>query len=116
MASPWWKSDTSLFIYKDRDDVAYLLIDDIVPTTSSIALMRCITGHLSSEFAMTDFGTLHFLDISVTCSADGLLLSRRQYAIDLLQWAGMAECHRTTTPVDSRSKLSATEGVADPSE
>jgi hypothetical protein len=80
--------------------------------------MRCITDRLSSKFAMTDLGTLHFLDISITRSANGLLLSQRQYAIDLLQWVGMAECHRTVTPVDSRSKLSATEGdpVADPSE
>jgi hypothetical protein len=66
---------------------------------------------------MTDLGELHhFLGISVTRSSDGLFLSQRQYAVDL-QKAGMAECHSTSTPVDSRAKLSATEGapVADPS-
>jgi hypothetical protein len=52
----------------------------------------------------------------VTRSSDGLFLSQRQYAVDLLQKAGMAECHSTSTPVDSRAKLSATEGapIADP--
>ena len=45
------KSDTSLFIYKDQDDVAYLLlyVDDIVLTTSSPALLRRITNRLNSS-------------------------------------------------------------------
>ena len=68
---------------------------------------------------MTDLGDLHhFLGISVTCSSEGLFLSQCQYALDLLQHAGMAECHSTSTPVDARAKLSASEGtpVADPTE
>ena len=68
---------------------------------------------------MTDLGDLHhFLGISVTRSSDGLFLSQRQYALDLFQRAGMAECRSTSTPVDARAKLSATEGspVADPTE
>jgi len=45
-------------------------------------------------------------------------LSQRQYALDLLQRAGMSDCHSTSTPVDCKSKLSASDGapVADPSE
>jgi len=60
---------------------------------------------------MTDLDALHhFLGISVTRTADGLFLSQRQYAVELLQRAGMSECHPTTTPVDSKSKLSAADG------
>jgi hypothetical protein len=59
---------------------------------------------------MTDLGDLHhFLGISVTRSADGLFLSQRQHAVDLLQRAGMAECHSTATHVDTQAKLSATD-------
>ena len=68
---------------------------------------------------MTDLGVLHhFLGISVTRSSDGLFLSQRQYALDLLQRSGMSDCHSTTTPVDCKSQLSASDGppVADPSE
>ena len=113
-------TDTSLFVYTEGGASAYLLlyVDDIVLTASSDALLRRIIDRLHSEFAMTDLGELHhFLGISVTRSSDGLFLSQRQYAVDLLQKAGMAECHSTSTPVDSRAKLSATEGapVADPS-
>ena len=68
---------------------------------------------------MMDLGDLHhFLGISVTRDSSGLFLSQRQYAADLLQRAGMSECHPTATPVDARTKLSASEGapVANPSE
>ncbi|CAN6372631.1 unnamed protein product [Urochloa humidicola] len=68
---------------------------------------------------MTDLGALHhFLGISVTHTTDGLFLSQWQHALELLQRAGMRECHSTATPVDSKSKLSATDGspLADPSE
>ncbi|XP_062217755.1 uncharacterized mitochondrial protein AtMg00810-like [Phragmites australis] len=58
-----------------------------------------------------DLGDLHyFLGISVSRSPSGLFPSQRQYAADLLQRAGMAECHSTTTPVDTQAKLSATAG------
>ncbi|XP_062217191.1 uncharacterized mitochondrial protein AtMg00810-like [Phragmites australis] len=61
---------------------------------------------------MTDLGDLHhFLGISVKRTAAGLHLSQRQYAVDLLQRAGMAECHPTATPVDTKSKISATDDI-----
>jgi hypothetical protein len=68
---------------------------------------------------MTDLGDLHhFLGIAITRSPQGLFLSQCQYAVDLLQRAGMAECHSTSTPVDTRAKLSATDGapIANPSQ
>jgi hypothetical protein len=69
-------------------------------------------AQLASEFAMADLGDLHhFLDISVTRSSNGLFLSQRQYAVDLLQRAGMAECHSMATPVDTQAKLSASDGA-----
>jgi len=112
-------SDTSLFVYKSGSSTAYLLlyVDDIVLTASSTELHQTIIGRLHSEFAMPDLGDLHhFLRISSTRSLDGLFLSQRHYAMDLLQHAGMSKCHSTSTPVDSKSKLSATKGspVVDP--
>jgi len=80
-------TDTSLFVYKEGGNVAYMLlyIDDIVLTTSSADLLHLITERLHSEFAMTDLGG--------TSSS-----------------AGMAVCHSTTTLVDTRANLSATDG------
>jgi hypothetical protein len=114
-------SDVSLFVYKNGSQLAYLLlyVDDIILTASSPDLLQSLTARLHSKFAMTYLGDLsYFLGISVTRSTTGMQLSQRQYAIDLLQCAGMAECHPTTTPVDTRAKLSATEGnlVTNPSD
>jgi hypothetical protein len=46
----------------------------------------------------------------------GLLLHQRQYALDILEHAGMTDCKPCSTPVDTQAKLSATLGdpVADP--
>jgi hypothetical protein len=81
------KSNASLFVYKDRDHVAYLLlyVDDIIVTASSRELLQLIRARLHSEFAMTDLGDLHhFLGISVKRDSSGLFLLQRQYAVDLL--------------------------------
>jgi hypothetical protein len=67
-------------IYKDQDDVAYLLlyVNDNVLTMSSPVLLQRTTDRLTSEFAMTNLGALHhFLGISVTRSPNSLLLSQR---------------------------------------
>jgi hypothetical protein len=106
-----------LFVYKDGDHVSYLLLYvDIILTASSTKLLRHVTARLHSEFAMIDLGDLHhFLGIAVTWDHSGLFLSQCQYGVDLLQQAGMSECHPTATPADARTKLSATKG-ADPFE
>src|SRR6185437_2616775 len=46
----------------------------------------------------------------------GLLLHQRQYALDILERAGMTDCKPCSTPVDTQTKLSADLGdpVADP--
>lgn len=66
-------SDASLFIYKDRDSVTYLLlyIDDIILTASYSDILCHIIVRLSLEFMMTDLRALHhFLGISVTHSSN----------------------------------------------
>jgi hypothetical protein len=46
----------------------------------------------------------------VTRNVDGLFLSQRQYATDLLHRAGMSDCHPVATPVDTQAKLSGYDG------
>ena len=106
-------TDTSLFVLRSGDAMAYLLlyVDDIIVTASSMSFLQSLLTRLHSEFAMTDLGDLHFfLGIAVQRSADGLFLSQRQYAADVLQRAGMAECHSSMTPIDTQAKLSSVDG------
>jgi hypothetical protein len=54
--------------------------------------------------------------MTVESRQTGLLLHQRQYALDILEHAGMTDCKPCSTPVDTQAKLSATLGdpVADP--
>ena len=57
---------------------------------------------------MKDLGELHhFLGMEVQRTGDSLFLSQRQYMIDILNHAGMANCKPVSTPVDGNPKLSA---------
>jgi hypothetical protein len=98
------KSDTSLFIYHHADGVAYLLlhVDDIVLTATSPQLLQRIISSLQQKFAKKDLGQLHhFLGVTVEPRQAGLLLHQRQYALDILERAGMTDCKLCSTPVDT---------------
>ncbi|KAK1677205.1 hypothetical protein QYE76_038053 [Lolium multiflorum] len=89
-------TDTSLFVLHSAADTAYLLlyVDDIIVTASSTSFLEGLLVRLHSEFAMTDLGDLHYF---LVCSG----YSTR---------AGMSDCHPSPTPVDTSSKLSASDG------
>ncbi|XP_021733475.1 uncharacterized protein LOC110700265 [Chenopodium quinoa] len=113
------QSDHSLFIYMNGSDVAYILlyVDDIILTASSDRHRKHFMSLLGSEFAMKDLGPLSFfLGIAVTRHAQGLFLSQKQYAANIIERAGMSNCSPSPTPVDTKSKLSATDDTpyADP--
>jgi hypothetical protein len=107
------RSDTSLFVYKHGDDMAYLLVyvDDIVLTASSTTLLHHVIGKLKSTFAMKDLSPFHFfLGIQVQRSKDDFHLHQGSYAIDILECAGMTTCKPASTLIDTKPKVSATEG------
>lgn len=115
------KSDISLFIFCHGSELVYLLlyVDDIVLTASSPALLRWTITALQAEFSMKDLGSLHhFLGVSVNRQPSRLHLSQRQYYLNILERAGMADCKPCSTPVDTSAKLSASDSppVADPTD
>ncbi|XP_021321767.1 uncharacterized protein LOC110437611 [Sorghum bicolor] len=113
------KSDTSLFIFNRGTEKVYLLlyVDDIVLTASSQQLLHRVIAALKKVFAMKDLGPLHhFLGITVQCHRDSILLSQRQYTLDILARLGMSDCKPCSTPVDTCAKVPPDAGpcVADP--
>ncbi|XP_071736109.1 uncharacterized mitochondrial protein AtMg00810-like [Rutidosis leptorrhynchoides] len=102
------RCDSSLFIYRHWAHVAYLLlyVDDIILTASSTSLLQKIITSLGKEFSMIDLGPLnYFLGISATRITNGMFLSPRKYALDILECAQMTNCKPCLTPVDTQSKL-----------
>ncbi|GKD37243.1 ribonuclease H-like domain-containing protein [Tanacetum coccineum] len=76
-------------------DTAYLLlyVDDILLTASSTTFLQHIISSLHKEFSMCDLGPLnYFLGISVTRDSSGMFLSQHQYALEILERAGMLNC------------------------
>jgi hypothetical protein len=113
------KSDTSLFVFPHSTDTIYLLlyVDDSILTASSATLLQRTISALKREFAMKDLGPLHhFLGVSLQHQADVLFLTQRQFALDILDRAGMVDCKPVSTPVDTQAKVSAESEapVADP--
>lgn len=104
------KCDPSLFVYKKRQDIAYLLlyVDDIVLTGSSAKLLHRITTSLKSEFPMGRLS--YFLGIKVDYNDSGVLLTQQHYAMEIIERAGMKDCKPLSTPVDVNSKLSLEDG------
>ncbi|RVW77143.1 Retrovirus-related Pol polyprotein from transposon RE1 [Vitis vinifera] len=55
---------------------------------------------------MKDLGSLkYFLGIEVSRSSEGIFLSQRKYALDLLQETGMSGCQPVNTPIEEGLKL-----------
>uniref|UniRef100_A0A8R7VAY3 Reverse transcriptase Ty1/copia-type domain-containing protein n=1 Tax=Triticum urartu TaxID=4572 RepID=A0A8R7VAY3_TRIUA len=102
------RTDSSLFVLRRGPHLAYLLlyVDDIILTADSSAFLQSIIQSLHREFAMTDLGALHhFLGINVTSTTTGLFLSQEQYALEILDRAGMLNCKAISTPIDTQAKL-----------
>ena len=60
---------------------------------------------------MKDLGVLHhFLGMHVQPSGDGLLLSQKQYMVELLDRPEMSECKPCLSPVDTNPKVAAADG------
>ena len=104
----------SLFVYHRGSDTVYLLlyVDDIVLAASSAGLLRRTIEALQWEFSMKDLGELHhFLGMHVQRSGGGFLLSQKQYMLEILDHASMADCKPCSTLVDTNPKLSAEDGT-----
>jgi hypothetical protein len=115
------RADTSLFILHKAHYSVYLLlyVDYIILTANSRQLLDQIIAQLCQEFSMSDLGPLqHFLGIHVTTTPTSLFLGQEQYALELLKRAGMEHCNPVSTPIDTKAKLSATDGqpVSNPTE
>ncbi|XP_059298129.1 uncharacterized mitochondrial protein AtMg00810-like [Lycium ferocissimum] len=107
-------ADRQFFVHLQKgSEMAYMLlyVDDIILLASSI-LSDAPLWLLTSEFAMKDLGPLnYFLGIHVTRHKDGMFLSQRKYAEEIIDRAGMSSCKATSTPVDTKLKVSSTSGA-----
>ncbi|KAJ9566253.1 LOW QUALITY PROTEIN: hypothetical protein OSB04_002219 [Centaurea solstitialis] len=112
------KTGTSLFMYHRGSDTIYLLlyVDDIILTASSPTLISMVICQLSSEFPMSDLGSLSFfLGIAASRSKSKLFLSQSAFAQEILARADMVLCNPCNTSADTKTKLAVDgEPIPDP--
>ncbi|XP_071686763.1 uncharacterized mitochondrial protein AtMg00810-like [Rutidosis leptorrhynchoides] len=73
---------------------------------NKVGLLQQIISSLHKEFVMTDLGQLnYFLGIHATRTASSIFLSQKQYAIEIIEWAGMSTCQPCRTPIEPGAKL-----------
>jgi hypothetical protein len=78
---------------------------------STVDLLQRTIIAFQRKIAMKDLGPLHdFLGIIAERRPQGLFLHQRQYAIDILERAGMSDCKPCSTLVDTQMKLSKADG------
>ncbi|RVW17806.1 Retrovirus-related Pol polyprotein from transposon RE1 [Vitis vinifera] len=102
-------SDHSVFYHHNSSgQCIYLVVymDDIVITGSDQNDIQNLKQHLFTHFQTKDLGKLkYFLGIEITQSSFGVVLSRRKYALDILEETGMLDCKPVDTPMDPNVKL-----------
>ncbi|KAM6555213.1 hypothetical protein CsatB_002232 [Cannabis sativa] len=107
------QADYTLFTRGNEDNFIALLVymDDIVLTGHNLDTLHQLQQSLHSRFKLKALGPLrYFLGFEIAKGKDGLFLSQRKYAIELLEETGYAGSKPAKAPMDPRTKLDDQQG------
>ncbi|XP_049360646.1 secreted RxLR effector protein 161-like [Solanum verrucosum] len=86
--------------------IVCIYVDDIIYTGSSSSLLEEFKSQMMNEFETSNMGLLHyFLGLQFHQTEEGIFLSQRKYARDLLNKFGMLNCKPVATPMNISEKL-----------
>ncbi|XP_020268393.1 uncharacterized protein LOC109843843 [Asparagus officinalis] len=100
--------DHTIFFRRSEGYITMLAVyvDDMTITRDDEKEIVHLKVRLGKEFEVKDLGLLrYFLGIEIARGAEGVVLSQRKYALDLLKETGMLGCKPVTTPIDQKFKL-----------
>nr|KYP55409.1 Retrovirus-related Pol polyprotein from transposon TNT 1-94 [Cajanus cajan] len=107
------KVDHSVFYRHSTAWCIYLIVyvDDIVLTGSDHHDISQIKQHLCHHFQTKDLEKLrYFLGIEVAQSTNGIVISQRKYALDILEKIELMSSKPIDTPMDPKAKLLPSQG------
>ncbi|CAA7060014.1 unnamed protein product [Microthlaspi erraticum] len=104
--------DYSLFSYSRKNIELRVLVyvDDLIICGNDSYMIQKFKDYLSKCFSMKDLGKLkYFLGIEISRGPEGMFLSQRKYALDIIAETGNLGSRPATTPLESTHQLSTVE-------
>ncbi|MDV3143949.1 MAG: reverse transcriptase domain-containing protein, partial [Candidatus Phytoplasma australasiaticum] len=94
--------------------IVLVYVDDLLITGNDYKLIQETKGVLHHYFKIKDLGELkYFLGIEFSRSAQGIFMSQRKYALELVSEAGLAGVKPATTPLECNMKLTSADFPTD---
>ncbi|XP_028787652.1 uncharacterized protein LOC114743599 [Neltuma alba] len=91
--------------------VILVYVDDVILASNDISEITRIKQLLDKAFTIKDLGALrYFLGLELARSKEGIFLSQRKFALELLDDTGYLRCKLASTPMDPHLKLSKDKG------
>jgi len=106
-------ADYSLFTYRKGDIFMALLVyvDDIVLASNDTHACSEFKSYLHASFSIKDLGSLkYFLRIEVARGPNGLFLSQRKYALEIVDECGLLGAKPSDFPMEPNHKLALATG------
>ena len=90
-----------------------IYVDDIITTSNNSAVITDIVTKLGNTFVIKDRGRLNYLlGIEIVPTGNDVILSRRNYILDLLQKMGLSDSKPTSSLMASTPSLSLADSPA----
>ena len=83
-----------------------IYVDDFIVAGNDISTIQKFKNYLSKCLHMKDMGKLkYFLGIEVARNSEGIFLSQRKYALDIVSETGLLGSKPCSTPIELNHKL-----------
>jgi len=104
------ESEATLYIkclQQEFHIVVSLYVDDLFVTGDNLNVVKQFKLDLEAEFELSDLGEMkYFLGMEICQSKNGIFVSQRKYALEVLKKFHMERCKPVATPLVANEKLS----------
>ncbi|VVA34844.1 Hypothetical predicted protein, partial [Prunus dulcis] len=108
------QSEPTLYILKKGASILIvsLYVDDLIFTGNDEHLIQQFKKDMMSTYEMSDLGLLHyFLGIEVSQTENGIFISQKKYAENILKKFNLLGCKSVATPLIANEKMRKFDGA-----